>query len=209
MRIGRILIVCMTAFGLTAHAQSYQSSTETRKGWFSIAAQFGLGDSRFLNTDGNYSYYKTQNYGLGLDVLLWDAGAGDIRLFVQHEAGSGTSHSDTQYKLTSSETVAGIKIFAGNYMYLAGGMGAGQTTLENSSSYLRLGYDLVQASIGLEFALTSSFFAGIELDYKNAPLRKARNTSLEQNSYYESVGAYLRLIWSPPSVTVNNSYRSK
>ncbi len=176
-------------------------SRESTKGLFSVGLKFGMGASRLLNTDSSFANYKTNGYGLDLDILLWDSGAGDIRLFGQHSQMSGQSESTSSNKIESAETTAGVKFFVGKHLYLAGGLGNGNSKLKSDVGSISLSYQMVKALFGLEVQLSESFYLGLELSYRSAPIKKDGNSSLSENSYIEGMGAGLRLVWSPPSVT--------
>lgn len=199
-----IVLFCL----LVAHPAFAAETTMTRssqKGFFSVGAQYMLGGNRLLNTDSGYATYKNKGYGLDLDILLWDSGGGDIRLFGSHSQTTGELSGNTSNKMESSETVAGIKFFTGSNLYLAGGLGNGSTKLKNTGSTATLSYQMVKALLGLEFQLSESWFIGLELSYRSAPIKKDGNSSLTENSYIEGMGAGLRLVWSPPSVTYSPS----
>lgn len=168
-----------------------------------------MGAARFLNSDGSYADYRTTTYGLDLDILLWDSGAGDIRFFVGHQASDGAANQNKSDKLSPSETFGGLKFFAGRNLYLGGSLGQGSAKLKSPSreTSVDLSYDLVRATLGLNFAITESLFVALEGHFKEAPLGKAKNPDLSENSYFEGMGATLHLIWSPPSVQIN--YNSK
>ena len=196
-------IICTLFILLPAASFAQSSSREVQKGFFSIGAAYGMAGSRLLNTDGGFADYKTKSYGLDIDILLWNADIGDIRIFGQHNMESGKNTKLPTDTISSAESVAGLKVFAGKNLYLSGGWGRGQSKLKSPSIdvTMNLSYEMVRAALGLEFALTDSIFVGLEAAYKSGPIRKSQNESLVQNSFIEGFGGSLRLIWSPPSVT--------
>ncbi len=179
------------------------SSREVQKGFFSMGLSYGQSGSHLLNTDGTFSDYKNSGYGLDIDILIWNAELGDIRIFGVHTSESGKNTKLTTDTLNSTENVAGLKVFAGSNLYLSGGLGRGQTKLKSPTLgvEMNLSYQMVRAALGVEFALTDSIFMGIEAAYKSGPIRKDQNESLVENSFIEGFGGSIRLIWSPPSVT--------
>ena len=206
--IGRLVIVVICAFGQFAVAAgAIESSRETKRGFFSVGGYYGLGLTRFLNTDGSFSTYSQKVFGPELDILLWGAGAGDIRLFVKNLNSQGEGRKVSDDKLKVSETSFGLKFFAGDHLYLAGAWGQGSSTLDSSTNgtSVRLSYDVMSAYLGIEVALTDSLFIGLEGIYRNAAIRTSKNTEISENSYFESMAGGIRLMWSPPSVTINNT----
>lgn len=200
MRVWLVAIFVVLSNGANAAGIEY-SSTNTR-GFFSVGLQYGLVKSRLLNTDGTFAAYDASAYGVDLDILLWSAGTGDIRFFGLHTQDNGKSTSVGENKIATGETVFGIKFFVGSHLYLAGGIGNGSTKLSiEGEPSLTLSYQMVKALFGVEFQLSDSFHAGLELSYRNAPIRRSGNSSLSENTYTEGMGAALRLVWSPPSVT--------
>lgn len=192
----------------TASADVGDSSTrEVKRGFFSVGGTYFLGSARFLNTDGSFSTYGYKGWGPELDVLLWGAGSGDIRLFVKNLSLQGNGRKISDDTITTSETSFGIKFFVGSYLYLAGAWGTGSTTLESPRNGIskRMSYDVMSSYLGIEFPLTESLFLGLEGIYRNAAVRVDRNSELSQNTYFESLSCGLRLIWSPPSVTITNT----
>ncbi len=103
--------------------------------------------------------------------------------------------------MDSTETVGGLKLYIGTHVYWGGALGVGKTKIISSSRTLEMNYQMVKALFGSDIKLTESLFLGLELSYRSAPIRKNENIGLTQNTYIEGVGAALRLIWSPPSVT--------
>lgn len=194
-------VFILTFSSIVTHAQS--SSRDVQKGFFSMGFSYGQSGSRLLNMDGSFSDYKNSSYGLDIDILVWNAELGDIRIFGAHTEESGKNTKLKSDTIASSESVAGLKVFAGENLYLSGGWGRGQSKLRSPSIdvSMNLSYTLVRAALGVEFALTDSIFVGIEAAYKSGPIRKDQNESLVQNSFIEGFGGSLRLIWSPPSVT--------
>jgi hypothetical protein len=166
-----------------------------------------MGSTRFLNTDGSFSTYSLKGWGPELDILIWGAGSGDLRLFVKNLTANGNGQKVSDDSLQVSETSFGLKFFAGNHLYLAGAWGLGNSTLESPAqgTTKRFSYDVISAYLGIEFALTESLFFGFEGSYRNAAVRLNRNSDLTENTYFESLAAGVRLIWSPPSVTITNT----
>lgn len=197
----------MTAFAQRKGGSSGTMDRSTTKGFFSVAAYYGMGMSRLLNTDSNWANYKVAGYGLDLDILIWDSGAGDIRLFGSHQKMMGSANAASSYEIANTETVVGIKFFTGKHFYLAGGLGNGSSNLTSPDASATLSYQMVKALLGLELQLSESWYAGLELGYRSAPVKKDGNPSLTENTYIEGATAGLRLIWSPPSVTFLSTYK--
>ncbi len=182
-----------------------ESSRETKKGFFSFGTYYGMGASRYLNGDGSYTNYKGSLLGADLDIMLFDTGAGDVRAFIRYQMMTD-GKANAGETIDQRETTVGLKFYAGSHLYLAGSMGPGQTKLasELNGTSLTMKYDVMRAALGIEFGLTESIFMALEADYRAATIRVNRNPELTENTALEGIGGTLRLIWSPPSVTVNN-----
>lgn len=198
IKLGLMLLLLLP---VTGFAQS--SSRETQKGFFSLGFSYGQAGSRFLNTDGSFADYKSSTFGIDIDVLVWDANIGDIRIFGNHTLENGKNTKLTSDTLSAAESIVGLKVFAGQNLYLSGGWGRGQSKLKSPSIDvdMSLSYTMIRAALGVEFALSDSVFMGLEAAYKSGPIRKDQNESLVENSFIEGFGGSIRLIWSPPSIT--------
>jgi hypothetical protein len=198
------LISLMSAVPAFA-AGNLESSREIQKGFFSFGAFYGMGASRYLNKDGSFTNYKGSLLGADLDIMLFDSGAGDVRAFVRYQMMTD-GEANAGETIDQRETTVGLKFYVGSHLYLAGSMGPGTTTLssETNGTSISMKYDVMRAAMGLEVGLTDSIFMALEADYRSANIRVNRNPDLTDNTALEGIGGMLRLIWSPPSVTINN-----
>lgn len=182
------------------------SSSQTEKGFFSIGVFGGLDQSRMLNTDGSWAGYKSSMYGLNLDVKIWDSGHGDIRLFGEIDFSSGSGTSEADYKIKSSNTLYGFKVYAGSNFFLAAGMGSTQASLTAADSDdVSLKYPVTGMGLGADFNISGSWSMGLQGWYKSGPIKQRENLDLHENSFSEGSQIRLNLIWSPPSMTLNFS----
>jgi hypothetical protein len=95
-----LLITTATQVGAMEGARA-TSSREYKKGFFALGLFGGMGGSRFLNSDGSYANYKTNLFGVDLDVLLFDPEVGDIRVFIRHQeakSAGGTPGANLSHK---------------------------------------------------------------------------------------------------------------
>lgn len=196
-----VLMSALPAFA----AGPIESSRETSKGFFSFAGSYGMGASRYLNGDGSFTTYKGTLLAADLDIMLFDTGAGDVRAFVRYQM-MAKGEGNPGETIDQRETTLGLKFYVGSHLYLAGSMGPGTTTLssETNGTSISMKYDVMRAAMGLEFGITESVFMGLEADYRSANVRVNRNPDLTENTALEGIGGMLKLIWSPPSVTINN-----
>lgn len=203
--VGLISMVGFLLIAPVADATETAPFSMTKKGFFSLGANYGMGRYRFLNTDGGQAGYRINHYGVDSDLRLWNFGAGDFRIFATYQNGDGKSTSRASDTIHTNEATAGIKFFAGPNLFLSASYGQGQTKI-SSAEYVQnvsLTYQLYRAGLGVEFPLSSSISFGIEFSYRNGPIKRADNSQLLENTFVEGMAAALRLVWSPPTLDLN------
>lgn len=204
-----ILLLAMLTPAVPAFAAGgVESSREVSKGFFSFAGSYGMGASGYLNQDGSFTNYKGNLLAADIDIMLFDTGAGDVRAFVRYQMMT-KGEANAGETIDQRETTLGLKFYVGSHLYLGGSMGPGTTTLssELNGSSISMKYDVMRAAMGIEFGITESIFMGLEADYRSANIRVNRNPDLDANTALEGIGGMLKIIWSPPSVTINNYSR--
>jgi hypothetical protein len=180
------------------------NSRETTQGFFSLAGFYAYNGSRLLNTDGTFTNYTLQGYGGELDIRLLDPDFGDIRAFGRYQIANNQGSQSSGYSIKSEEMTFGLKFYEGSHVFLSGSLGPGKTDLSSpSGNGLHMGYTVLRIALGVQFSLTDTLLMGFEADYRNAPVRKSQNPELTDNTYYEGIGGLLKIIWSPPSETIN------
>ena len=204
-----VLFFLVLFFSKNIFAQGKLYNFEEEKGIFSLGLSGGIAKSGLLNTNSNFSGYDLTNFGFDVDFRLWGMGPGEFRMFVSYLVGEGKGNSVSSDIIKTEETVLGVKINIGSNLYLSFGAGPGKINLSSSSNSaeIKMTQILNRVSIGGEFPLTSRFYLGADLSYKNAPIKRSENPTMSENSYYEGSAFMLRFIWSPPSVT--NTFISK
>lgn len=185
----------------TAFGQS-KNFTATERGFFSVQFFAGYDQPRLLNSDGSYSSYKGASYGGSVDVQVW----GSFRLFGIYEfgnAGGAQVHSD---KLLREQSIIGAKAFANDYIFVAAGVGNASEKYKNTVSTTSMNHRVTYMSTGIEYPISKDWFMSFTAYYQSGPISKSDNP-LSANSYFESSGLQLGIIWSPPiTTTTYNSH---
>lgn len=173
----------------------------TERGLFSLQFFSGYEQTRLMNSDGTYSSYSGFSYGGGFDVQLWGAGAGEFRFFGIYEIGSAKGVQVSSDSLTREQGILGVKAFANESIFVAAGIGRTTQKYKNTVSTTTMIHRTTYISVGIEYPLSKNWFLNAAGYYQSGPISMSDNP-ISANSYFESSGLLLGIVWSPPVTTM-------
>lgn len=194
-----LFIFFLISVCIKTQAKVQASDTTEERGRFSLSALVGIGDSRVLNVDADYSSYRGYSIGLEGEFHLFVYQQTQLRLFTRYLTSEQTGKVNTSETLYLNQSLAGLKVFIGPYFYIGIGYGNNMTRFKTSSNDFLLNNMGPTQGLGAEFKVKDGFYMGLHGWYSNAPLKY--ELPLTSNSYIESGTLFLSFTWSPSSYT--------
>jgi hypothetical protein len=151
LKLATIIISLIFLTGKISAQQTSESTSDSKRGFFTLGLDYSSWQHRLLNSNGIYSALDGSGVGLHVDIALWDSSAGDFRIFGVYRSGTvyGTKQPSDQMDIT--ELLYGLKILTANFLYVQAAYGTINQSIKTSTLDESGDNNLLMIGAGVEF----------------------------------------------------------
>lgn len=198
---GGLLFILLTTFPSALLAAGKFDVAEAH-GPIALGLGPGYANYRVMNVDGSWAGYRGISYLGSLEIRILNFEQAAVSIFGDYSFGKAKETSSGEASLEHTGMSYGLRFYPTPGFFLGVGYGSANEKLTTEGSTTNLSHHFTKMGLGFEWRMSGSWAMGLQSYYKSGPISKEDNSTLNSNSSFEGIEAFLLLIWSPPVLNI-------